>query len=110
LAGIVNAALSNFVRSLADRYGPDGITVHLVTPGPVESPRMHAIAERTAARRADATTAEDVLTEYRNASPLGRLTTIDEVAWCVELLLAPEAAALHGSALKLDTGRRRGIA
>jgi NAD(P)-dependent dehydrogenase (short-subunit alcohol dehydrogenase family) len=110
LAGMVNAALANLVRSLADRYGPDGVTVHLVAPGPVESPRMNAIAARAAARRADGTTAEDVLAEYRETSPLGRLTTIDEVAWGVTLLLAPEAAALHGSSLKLDTGRRRGIA
>lgn len=110
LAGMVNAALANLVRSLADRHGPDGVTVHLVTPGPVESPRMSAIAQRTAARRDDGTTADDVLDEYRSASPLGRLTTIDEVSWGVTLLLAPEAAALHGSSLKLDTGRRRGIA
>ena len=110
LAGMANAALGNFVRSLADRWGPDGVTVHLVAPGPVESPRMHAIAERTAARRGDGTTADQILDGYRSGSPLGRLTTIDEVAWAVGLLLAPEASSLHGSTLSLDVGRRRGIA
>jgi NAD(P)-dependent dehydrogenase (short-subunit alcohol dehydrogenase family) len=109
LAGMANAALGNFVRALADRWGPRGVTVHLVAPGPVESPRMHAIAERTARRRDDGSSAEDVLDTYRSASPLGRLTTIDEVAWAVGILLAPEAAALHGSTLSLDAGRRRGI-
>ncbi len=108
LAGIANAALMNLVRSLADHWGARGVTVHLVAPGPVESPRMTAIAERTAERRGDLT-ASAVLDEYRAASPLGRLTTIDEVAWAVAVLLAPEAAALHGSALSLDAGRRRGI-
>ena len=39
-----------------------------------------------------------------------QLTTIDEVAWAVGLLLAPEASSLHGSTLSLDVGRRRGIA
>ncbi|MBI5090558.1 MAG: SDR family oxidoreductase [Actinobacteria bacterium] len=110
LAGMANAALANLVRSLADRWGPDGVTVHLVAPGPVESPRMEAIAQRTADRRGDGSTAEDVLDEYRAGSPLGRLTTIDEVAWAVSTLLASEAAALHGSSLKLDGGRRRGNA
>jgi NAD(P)-dependent dehydrogenase (short-subunit alcohol dehydrogenase family) len=109
LAGMANAALGNFVRSLSDRWGPDGVTVHLIAPGPVESPRMHGIAERTAARRADGTTADQVLDEYRDGSPLGRLTTVDEVAWAVGLLLAPEASALHGATLSLDLGRRRGI-
>jgi len=32
-----------------------------------------------------------------------------EVAWAVATLLAPEAAALDGSALSLDVGARRGI-
>jgi NAD(P)-dependent dehydrogenase (short-subunit alcohol dehydrogenase family) len=109
MAGAINAALANVVRSLADRYGPDGVTVHLVAPGPVDSPRMHAIAERIASQRADGTSADDVLANYRAGSPLGRLTTIEEVAWAVTTLLAPEASALHGSTLSLDAGRRRGV-
>ena len=109
LAGAVNAALGNLVRSLADHWGPKGVTVHLVAPGPVESPRMHAIAARAASSRGDGATAGQVLDEYRAGSPLGRLTTIDEVAWAVGLLLDPEASALHGATLSLDLGRRRGI-
>jgi NAD(P)-dependent dehydrogenase (short-subunit alcohol dehydrogenase family) len=109
MAGAINAALANVVRSLADRYGPDGVTVHLIAPGPVDSPRMQGIAERIAVQRADGTTAEDVLATYRRASPLGRLTTIEEVAWAVTMVLAPEASALHGSTLSLDAGRRRGV-
>ncbi len=109
LAGMTNAALGNLVRSLSDRYGPDGVTVHLIAPGPVESPRMTAIAQRIADRRGGETTADQVLDEYRAGSPLGRLTTVDEVAWAVELLLAPEASGLHGATLSLDLGRRRGI-
>ena len=108
LAGIANAGLANMVRSLADRWGPEGVTVHLVAPGPVDSPRMHAIAERAAERRRDVT-AEQVLDEYRAGSPLGRLTRVAEVAWAVSLLLDEEASALHGSTLSLDAGRRRGI-
>lgn len=109
LAGMANAAVGNLVRSLADHWGPLGVTVHHIAPGPVESPRMHGIAERTAARRADGSTADVVLDEYRAASPLGRLTRIEEVAWAVGILLEPEAAGLHGSTLSLDLGRRRGI-
>jgi NAD(P)-dependent dehydrogenase (short-subunit alcohol dehydrogenase family) len=109
LAGMVNAALSNLMRALADHWGPRGVTVHLIAPGPVDSPRMQAIAERTAGRRGGGMTADDVLDEYRAGSPLGRLTTIEEVAWAVGILLAPEASALHGATLSLDLGRRRGI-
>ena len=106
---MVNAALNNFVRSLADRWGPEGVTVHVVAPGPVESPRMDAIARRTAERRDDGSTANDVLDAYRAASPLGRLTTVNEVAWAVERLLDPGAAAMTGSVMSLDGGRRRSV-
>jgi NAD(P)-dependent dehydrogenase (short-subunit alcohol dehydrogenase family) len=109
LAGMANAALGNFVRTLADRWGPRGVTVHMIAPGPVDSPRMRTVAERTASRRGDGATADQVLDEYRAGSPLGRLTTVDEVAWAVALLLTAEASALHGSTLSLDLGRRRGI-
>jgi NAD(P)-dependent dehydrogenase (short-subunit alcohol dehydrogenase family) len=109
LAGMANAAIGNFVRSLADHWGRRGVTVHHIAPGPVESPRMHGIAERTAARRNDGTTAEQVLDEYRAGSPLGRLTAVEEVAWAVGILLDEHAAGLHGSTLSLDLGRRRGI-
>lgn len=109
LAGMTNAAMGNLVRALADHWGPRGVTVHHIAPGPVDSPRMTGIAERTATLRGDGATAEQVLDEYRGASPLGRLTRIEEVAWAVGILLAPEAAGLHGSTLSLDLGRRRGI-
>jgi uncharacterized BrkB/YihY/UPF0761 family membrane protein len=54
-------------------------------------------------------TIDTVLDEYRRQSPLGRLTTVDEVGWAVAQLLAPEADALHGATLALDGGARRGL-
>jgi len=106
-AGVTNAALANLVRQLADAYGPRGVSVHLVAPGPLDTPRLRAIAERTGQARG--MSAAEVLGEYRAHSPLNRLTTTDEVGWAVASLLAPEAAALHGATLALDGGARRGL-
>jgi NAD(P)-dependent dehydrogenase (short-subunit alcohol dehydrogenase family) len=106
-AGVTNAALANLVRQLADAYGPRGVTAHLVAPGPLDTERLHRIATETAA--AQGSTPEQVLAEYRAHSPLDRLTSTDEVAWAVGTLLAPEAAALHGATLALDSGARRGL-
>ena len=106
-AGVTNAALANLVRQLADYYGPRGVTVHLVAPGPLDTERLRRIAAATAQARGG--TAEQVLAEYRAHSPLNRLTTTDEVAWAVTQLLAPEAGALHGATLALDGGSRRGL-
>lgn len=106
-AGITNAALANLVRQLADSYGPRGVTAHLVAPGPLDTERLRGIAASAAQSRG--VSVEDVLAEYRAHSPLGRLTTTGEVAWAVAQLLAPEAAALHGATLALDSGARRGL-
>ncbi len=106
-AGVANAALANLVRQLADLYGPRGVTVHLVAPGPLDTPRLHRIAgEAAAARGVDA---EVVLAEYRAKSPLGRLVGVEQVSALIGLLLSPAAEALHGSTLALDGGARRGI-
>jgi len=106
-AGVTNAALANVIRQLADFYGPRGITVHLVAPGPLDTDRLHRLAGSAAqARGVDVQT---VLDEYRSHSPLGRLCTVDQVGWVVAQLLAPEADALHGATLALDGGARRGL-
>jgi NAD(P)-dependent dehydrogenase (short-subunit alcohol dehydrogenase family) len=106
-AGVTNAALANLVRQLATAYGPRGITAHLVAPGPADTPRLRALSRQAAETRG--VPVETVLAERAAESPLGRLVTPAEVAWAVATLLAPEAAALDGSALSLDVGARRGI-
>lgn len=106
-AGVTNAALANLVRQLADAYGPRGVTVHLVAPGPLETERLRRIAAGAAESRG--ISVDRVLDEYRAHSPLNRLTTTGEVAWSVAQLLAPEAIALHGATLALDGGARRGL-
>jgi NAD(P)-dependent dehydrogenase (short-subunit alcohol dehydrogenase family) len=106
-AGVTNAALANLVRQLADAYGPRGVTVHLIAPGVLETDRLRRFAG--AAAQARGVSIETVLDEYRSQTPLGRLTTVDQVSWAVTQLLAPEADALHGATLALDGGARRGL-
>ena len=106
-AGIANAALSNAVRQLARALGASGFSCHVVAPGPIDSRRLRDLAGTEANRRGVAVSA--VLDELRATSPLGRLTTVDEVAWAVRHLADPEAAALSGGTLLLDAGRRTAI-
>lgn len=106
-AGIANAALVNAVRQLSLAYGARGITAHLVAPGPADTERLHRVAADRAGQRGIDT--EAVLAEMRAESSLGAFTTPEQVAWAVALLLAPEADAMTGSTLMLDSGRRRGL-
>lgn len=106
-AGVANAAQANLVRQLSAALGPLGITVHTVAPGPVVTERFQRLTEGEA--RGRGVPAHAVRDEATAASPLGRLTTPEEVAWAVARLADPEAAALTGSTLLLDAGRRTAI-
>lgn len=106
-AGVGNAALANMVRQLSLAYGPRGVTAHLLAPGPADTERLRRVAQDRAAQRG--ISVEQVLEEMCQESSIGALTTPEQVAWAVSLLLAPEADALTGSSLMLDSGRRRGL-
>jgi len=106
-AGVAIAGLANVVRQMSWAYGGDGITSHLVAPGPADTERLHQVMIHRAA--AAGSTAEAELDALRSESAIGGLTTPGQVAWAVRMLLAPEADALAGSSLMLDSGRRKGL-
>lgn len=106
-AGIGNAALANLVRQMNWAYGAQGITAHMVAPGPADTERMRRVAEDRA--RLSGTSAEAELEQVRSESAIGALTDPAAVGWACATLLAPEADAMAGSTLFLDAGRRKGL-
>lgn len=105
--GAINAGLINLMKQISLVYGPRGTTVHTLVPGPMDTPRLRAIATTIADERG--VPVQQVWAEYEAKVSLGRLPTVEEVAWAVELLLAPEADILHGSVMHLDAGGLRGV-
>lgn len=106
-AGVANAALVNLNRQLSLAYGPRGITAHLIAPGPADTERLRRIANGRAEQLG--VSPADILAEMYAESSLGELTTPEQVAWAISILLAPESSAMTGSTLMLDSGRRRGL-
>lgn len=106
-AGVTNAALTNLMRQMNWAYGSRGITSHLIAPGPMDTERLRRMAERRGQK--EGRSAEQILEAMRSESALGALTTLEQVAWATTLLLDPEADALAGSALFMDSGMRRGL-
>lgn len=106
-AGVCNAALVNLVRQLSLAYGERGMSAHLVAPGPADTERLRRVAADRA--RLNGTTPEAVLETMKAESSLHAFTEPVQVAWALEMLLAPEAVAMTGSSLMLDAGRRRGL-
>lgn len=107
LAGVANAALASVVRQLTGPVGRRGATVHLIAPGPFESPRVEALIAAKAA--GEGVSESDMRTRVLGEYPMGRLPTADEVAGVITDLLSAHASAQHGSTLFLDAGIRRGI-
>ena len=106
-AGVANAALVNLVRQLSLAYGARGITAHLLAPGPADTDRLRRVAAERA--RLQNTSTEQVLATMKAESSLGAFTEPGQVAWALEMLLAPEASAMTGSSIMLDVGRRHGL-
>lgn len=106
-AGVANAALINVVRQLSLAYGEREITAHVIAPGPADTERLHRVAATRAEQRG--VSLDDVLGEMKSESSIGAFTTPEQVAWAVCTLLAPEANAMTGSTLMLDSGRRKGL-
>ena len=105
--GTVNAAVFNLMRQLSALYGPKGITTHTIAPGPVDTPRLRKFVETEAAETGR--DPDTIWERYRAKTTLGRLPTLDELGWILEMLLAPEASVLHGSVLNVDAGTRHGV-
>ncbi len=106
-AGVANAALANLIRQMSWAYGERGITAHLVAPGPADTERLRRVATARGAK--DGLSPDQVLDQMRSESAIGVFTTVEQIAWGITVLLAPEADALAGSTLFMDAGRRKGL-
>ncbi|WP_006242969.1 SDR family NAD(P)-dependent oxidoreductase [Mycolicibacterium tusciae] len=84
------AAIHSFTRSWADEYGPSGVRVNAVAPGPIATERQAQFEEHVA----------PVLARI----PSRRMSTPAEVAASVVFLASDDAANIHGAILSVDGG------
>ncbi len=106
-AGAANAADLNFASSLAEQYGPDGIRVNTVNPGPVNTTRWDTL-EKAFARDlgVDQARAHELAEQ---SIALGRICEPEEVADLVVYLASPRASFVHGAHIPIDGGQRKAI-
>jgi enoyl-[acyl-carrier protein] reductase III len=87
------AALEALCRQLALELGPEGIRVNVVSPGLVETRALAHFPNRA-----------QLVEVASQRTPLGRLTTPEDVANVVSFLCSDAARMVHGQTLHVDGG------
>lgn len=81
-------AIVNMTRAMAMDYGPDGIRVNSVAPGPTETPLFPT----------------DQIDRFSQHSPLGRIVQPEEIAQAVYFAATPASSAMTGENLPITAG------
>jgi 3-oxoacyl-[acyl-carrier protein] reductase len=84
------AAIAGMTRGLARDFGPKGVTVNNVQPGPTETDMNPVDSPHNGWLKA--------------ASPLGRLGRPEEIASLVAFLAGPQSSYINGASLTIDGG------
>ena len=106
--GAAKAALVNLTKTLAEEFGPRGIRVNAVSPGPVSTDLWlgeHGVAQTVAkATGVDADTARAKIVSGIGGFATGRFTTPEEVAALITFLASDRIANVTGVNYVIDGG------
>ena len=106
--GAAKAALVNLTKTLSQEFGPQGIRVNAVSPGPVGTELWlgeHGVAETVAkATGVDAATAREAVVASIGGFATGRFTTPEEVAALITMLASDRLGNVTGANYVIDGG------
>jgi len=91
LYGSSKAALNLLTKAWAAEYGPSGVRVNAVSPGPTRTEGTEGMGEALAQMAAQA--------------PAHRPATADEIAEAIVFLATDRSSFIHGAKLAVDGGR-----
>jgi NAD(P)-dependent dehydrogenase (short-subunit alcohol dehydrogenase family) len=91
LYGSSKAAMNLLTKAWAAEYGPSGVRVNAVSPGPTRTEGTDAMGEG--------------LEQLAAQAPAGRPATAEEIAEAIVFLATDRASFIHGAKLAVDGGR-----
>src|SRR5690348_1345316 len=92
LYGASRAALELLTKAWAAEYGPRGVRVNAVAPGPTRTALMEAVPE-------------EMVNQLAALAPAGRVARPEELAAAIVFLASDDASFVHGVTLAVDGGR-----
>jgi len=107
LSNAVRAGVVGLVKSLANEFGKDGITVNNVGPGYTATERLKSLAATRAL--AAGVKPEDFYEKWAADTPLKRIARPEEVADAIVWLASERASYITGQTLLVDGGSYRGL-
>jgi len=93
VVGASKAALESLVRHLAVELGPKGILINTISAGVVDTDALKKFPNR-----------DEIIRASLNRTPLGRLTTPEDVADLALFLCSELATMIHGQTIVVDGG------
>jgi len=93
--GTSKGALESMARHLAVELAPRGIRVNILSPGSVATHAWDAFPDK-----------EQRLADALRRSPIGRLVSVDEVAFAAQYLCSPASRGVVGHTMVVDGGTR----
>ena len=111
--GVAKAGVNNLTQALSEEFGPRGVRVNTVSPGPVRTPwwtkdggAADVLAQATGS---DRDTVLDKSAAVMMNLTTGRLIDPQEVADVIVLLASPRSASTTGSDVIVDAGLRKAV-
>src|SRR5579859_1811411 len=92
LYGASRAALELLTKAWAAEYGPSGVRVNVVAPGPTHTRMMEAVPD-------------EMVNQLAALAPAGRVAQPEELAAAIVFLASDDASFVHGVTLAVDGGR-----
>ncbi|OLL19273.1 MULTISPECIES: SDR family NAD(P)-dependent oxidoreductase [unclassified Rhodococcus (in: high G+C Gram-positive bacteria)] len=99
---VAKAALIMMCQTLAMEWGPSGVRVNVVSPGPIRTPINSKLGNDPAELEAKAARRASIL-------PIRRLGRPDDVAAAVAFLAGPDGGFITGENLVVDGGLSRSV-
>jgi len=107
LSNAVRAAVLGLVKSLANEFGKDGITVNNVGPGYTATERLKELARTRSA--AQGKSEAEIFAAWANDAALKRIAEPREVADAIVWLASERASYVTGQTVLVDGGAYRGL-
>jgi 3-oxoacyl-[acyl-carrier protein] reductase len=107
ISSTLRPGLLGLTKTLANRYGADGILINAVAPGFILTARQEEILQARSEERG--ITREQYLDEAARDVPMGRLGRPEELADAIVFLASERASYVNGATLSVDGGMIRGL-